>query len=165
MRLLEIFIIFFAHFHKLLFKLNMDSEQQPGPSRQGPAKSPKGRRQAPANSSSDSNSPKRPRLETPAELGSEANPVRLDSNSSGDSVVCLDPPQQGPADPLVTQKSSDSEDSDIGVPGIPEPKDPLHPNRYSSSSDEDGWVSFRPTVKQAAKQMDYVQEPHSSDDD
>jgi hypothetical protein len=131
----------------------------------GPAKSPKGRRQAAANrsSSSDSEQPsdKRPRVETPPELGTEANPVRIDSTSSGESVVCLDPPQQGTASPLAIQKSSDLDDSDIGVP---EPLDPTQ-NKWSESSEEEGWISFRPTVKQAQKQMDYVQEPRSSDED
>ena len=133
----------------------MNSDQQPGPSRQGPAKSPKGRRQAPTTSSStDSPSPKRPRVVTPPELGSEENPIRIDSIESNDSVVCLDD--------LARQKSSGSEvDSDIAVV---EPLDP-GPSNWSETSEEEGWIADRPTVKQAAKQMDHVQEPRSSDDE
>ena len=135
----------------------MDQEQQPGPSGQGPAKSPQGRRQAPTpNTSSDNNtpSPKRPRVETPPELGSEANPVRIDSTESENSVICLDD--------VVTQKSSGSEaGSDIAV------REPLTPgpSNWSETSEEEGWVADRPSVKQAQKQMEHVQEPHSSEDD
>ena len=146
----------------------MNSEQQPGPSRQGPAKSPKGRRQAPTSTSSDGNSPapKHPRVETPPELGSEANPVRIDSN---ESVVCLGSAPRSPEAAsdesvveVVTQKSSGSDSgSDIAVV---EPVDP-GPSNWTESSEEEGWVADRPTVKQAQKQMDHVQEPRSSDED
>ena len=140
--------------------------QQPGPSK-GPAKSPKGRRH-PASSSSDGNSPapKQPRLETPAQLGSEENPVRIDSN---ESVICLGSAPRSPAADsdervveVVTQKSSGSDTgSDIAVQ---EPVDP-GPYIWSETSEEEGWVADRPSVKQAQKQMDHVQESHSSEED
>ena len=141
--------------------------QQPGPSK-GSAKSPKGRRH-PASSESEDNSPapKHPRVETPPELGSEANPVRIDSE---ESVICLGSAPMSPAPDSeasvveieVTQKSSGSDSgSDIAVP---EPVDP-GPYIWSESSEEEGWIANRPTVKQASKQMDHVQEPRSSDED
>ena len=171
-RLFKIFTILFRFctIFSTFYLLTMDQEQQPGPSRQGPAKSPKGRRRAPTSSSSDGSppAPKHPRVETPPELGSEFNPVRIDS-SSQDSVVCLGSAPMSPAAEsdgsvvaVVTQKSSGSDSgSDIAVP---EPVDP-GPYIWSETSEEEGWVADRPSVKQAQKQMDHVQEPHSSEDD
>ena len=105
-------------------------------------------------------------METPPELGSEANPVRIDSS---DSVVCLGSAPRSPAaesddsvvEVAVQRTSSAESGSDIAVP---EPLDP-GPYIWSETSEEEGWVADRPTVKQAAKQMDHIQEPHSSEED
>ena len=144
----------------------MDQDQQPGPSKPPGDKSPKGRRQKSAEKPTSA-TPKKARVTTPP-LGTDANPIRVDS-SSQDSVVCLDPAPRSPItesdesvveiDPQAESTFSSQDGSDPQAPAD------LHPNRYSSSSEEEGWVSFRPTVKQAQKQMDYVQEPPSSDED
>jgi hypothetical protein len=132
----------------------MDKQQEAGPSKQGPSKSPKGRRKAPASSTSG-NSPKRAKVATPP-LGTEQNPVRIDSGSSADSVVCLDPLPAAERSPITESDDSvvsidlQAESTDSFTDGPSNPGSPEnHPNRYSSSSEEDGWISYRPTVKQA----------------